>query len=251
MNIAIVDDDEKEIETFSSIIKEYAHAAGEDISISDFHSAEDFLKNYRLLAYTAIFMDIYMTGMTGVKAARKILEADRHAIIIFLTSSDSHMGDALSLHAYDYIEKPADRERIFKVMDDVLMRKTEFDTTPKLTFTSDRQEYYIPYPNIMFIRTVERNYLEIKECPEKSYRTRLPFAGVQELLSADRRFFTITRGVMVNMDFISSLEENVCILEDGTRFPLASNISGSFSNLWQNYKLDSYRNDRKKRRRKA
>ena len=248
MNIAIVDDDEQEIEAFSSVIKEYAMAAGVEIGIAAFHSAEEFLENYRLLVYTAIFMDIYMTGMTGVEAARKILEADRHAIIIFLTSSDSHMGDALSLHAYDYIEKPADRERIFKVMDDVLMRKTELDNTPRLAFTSDRQEYYIPYPDIMFIRTVERNYLEIRENPGKSYRARLPLAGVQEQLSVDRRVFTITRGVIVNMDFIRSLEEGVCILEDGTRFPISSNVAGSFSNLWQNYKLDSYRNDRRRRR---
>ena len=251
MNIAIVDDDEQEIEAFSSVIKEYAMAAGVEIGIAAFHNAEEFLENYRRLVYTAIFMDIYMTGMTGVEAAGRILKADRHAIIIFLTSSDSHMGDALSLHAYDYIEKPAERKRIFKVMDDVLMRKTELDNTPRLAFTSERREYGIPYPEIMFIRTVERNYLEIRENPGRSYKARLPFAVVQEQLSADRRFSTITRGVIVNMDFIRSLEENVCILEDGTRFPLSSNVADSFSDLWQNYKLDSYRNDRRRRRQKA
>ncbi|MCR5024690.1 MAG: response regulator [Lachnospiraceae bacterium] len=195
MNIAIVDDEQNEIDSFQSVIKEYSSMADTEITVSAFHSAEDFIKGYSPLAYTAIFMDIFMSGMTGVDAARKILEADRHAIIIFLTSSDGFMGDALSIHAYDYIEKPAEKTRIFKVMDDVLMKKTEYDSTPRLTFTSDRQNYSIPCPDIMYIRTAERNYLEIMQAPGRPYKARLSFAGVQSELSNDKRFITITRPI--------------------------------------------------------
>lgn len=248
MNIAIVDDEPKEIDSFRSVIKEYSQMAGVEIAVSVFHSAEEFLKNYRPLAYTAIFMDIFMSGMTGVDAAKKVLEADRHAIIIFLTSSDGFMGDALSLHAYDYIEKPAEKSRIFKVMDDVLMKKTEYDATPRLSFTSERQDCSIPFTDIMYIRTAERNYLEIVEAPGKPYKARLSFSGIQEALSNDRRFVSITRGVMVNLGFVKNVEDNVCITEDGERFPIASNLSGSFKNIWQNYQLDSLRNERRLRR---
>ena len=43
------------------------------------------------------------------------------------------------------------------------MKKTEYDSTPRLTFTSDRQDFAICYPDIMYIRTAERNYLEIMQ----------------------------------------------------------------------------------------
>ena len=248
MNIAIVDDEQQEIDLFSSVIKEYSLIADEEITVNAFHSAEEFIKRYRPLAYTAVFMDIFMSGMTGVDAARKILEADRHAMIIFLTSSDGFMGDALSIHAYDYIEKPAEKTRIFKVMDDILMKQSEYDSTPRFTFTSDRQDYAISYPDIMYIRTAERNYLDIAAAPHSSYKARLPFASVQQELSKEPRFITVTRGVMVNLDFVRSVEGNVCILEDGERFPIASNVAGNFKNIWQNYQLDSLRNERKRRR---
>lgn len=248
MNIAIVDDEQKEIDSFRSVIKEYSIMAKVDIMVNVFHSAEEFIEGYRSLAYTAVFMDIFMSGMTGVEAARKILEADRHAIIIFLTSSDGFMGDALSIHAYDYIEKPAEKTRIFKVLDDVLMKKTEYDSAPRLVFTSDRQDYAITYEDIMYIRTAERNYLEIMQAPGKPYKTRHPFTGIQEELSKDKRFMTITRGVIVNMDFVRDVEGNVCILEDGEIFPVASTISGDFRNIWQNFQLDSLRNERSTRR---
>ena len=244
MNIAIVDDEQQEIDLFSSVIKEYSIIADVEITVSAFHSAEEFIKGYRPLAYTAVFMDIFMSGMTGMDAARKILEADRHAMIIFLTSSDGFMGDALSIHAYDYIEKPAEKTRIFKVMDDILMKQSEYDSTPRFSFTSDRQDYAIPYPDIMYIRTAERNYLDIAAAPHSSYKARLSFASAQQELSKDTRFITVTRGVMVNLDFVSSVEDNVCILEDGERFPIALNVAGNFKNIWQNYQLDSLRNER-------
>lgn len=248
MNIAIVDDEQTEINSFRSVIKEYSHIANVEITVSAFHSAEEFLKAYRPLAYTAVFMDIFMSGMTGVDAARKILEADRRAIIIFFTSSDGFMGDAFSIHAYDYIEKPAEKTRIFKVMDDVLMKKTAYDGTPRLSFTSGRQDISLPYTDIMYIRTSERNYLEILEVPGRSYKTRLPFSGVQAELSKEKRFITITRGVIVNLDFVNNVEDQVCITEDGERFPIASNLSGDLKNIWQNYQLDSLRNERRMRR---
>ena len=249
MNIAIVDDEQAEIDSFLSVIKEYSLLAEAEITVSTFHSAEEFIEEYRPLAYTAVFMDIFMSGMTGVEAAKRILEDDRHAIIIFLTSSDGFMGDALSIHAYDYIEKPAEKTRIFKVMDDVLMKKSEYDTTPRLMFTSDRCDYSVPYPDIISVSTVMRNYLEITQATDKSYKVRLPFSGIQDELSADKRFFTITRGVMVNMDYVKGIEGNVCVLANEERFPITSNNVDNFKNIWQNYQIDSLRNERKRRHR--
>lgn len=250
MNFAIVDDDERSIDSISSTIKEYSLIAGLDIGITAFHSAEEFLEGYRPFSYTAVFMDIYMTGMTGIEAARTILQSDRHAVIIFLTSSDEHMGNAFAMHAYDYIEKPANRERIFQVMDDVMLRKTEFDNAPRLFFTSEKKDISIPYQDIMFIRTAERNYLEIAGYTEGIYKTRLPFSRIEKELSPDSRFITVIRGVIVNMDFIKQVEKDVCILDDDTRLPLSTRMAEILPDLWQNQRLDSLRNERGRRRRR-
>ena len=71
MNIAIVDDEQAEIDSFLSVIKEYSLIAEAEITVSTFHSAEEFIEDYRPLAYTAVFMDIFMSGMTGVEAAKR------------------------------------------------------------------------------------------------------------------------------------------------------------------------------------
>ncbi|MBQ7463408.1 MAG: response regulator transcription factor [Lachnospiraceae bacterium] len=248
MNIAIVDDEQKERTLLSSVIKEYALRGNLDIGIDEFKSAEEFLEGYLPYSYTAIFMDIFMADMTGVEAAKKILETDRHALIIFLTSSDGHMGDAFSMHAYDYIPKPAKKERIFQVIDDVLMRKSEYENTPALTITCDRKDISIPIPDIAFIQTSERNYLEIADISGNRYKTRLPFFQAEETLGKHGCFFTITRGVMVNLAHIIKTDGNVCILEDGTSLPVTSKLTEKLKEVWQNYRLDSFRSERKRRR---
>ena len=251
MNIAIVDDEPGEIETLSAVIKEYAALNKLDIRMDAFRSAEELLKDYRPYAYTAIFMDVYMDRMDGVSAARKIFATDRHAIIIFLTSSDEHMPEAFSLHAYDYIGKPAKKERLFKVMDDVLQKVTEYSNTPKLSFMYDRREISIRYPDIVMVKTAGRNYLEIMENTRKSYQTRLTFSEVSALLSKDNRFLPVLRGILVNMDYIVSIDQEICELAGGIRLSINVRNAKELKTTWQNYKLDCIRSDRKSRRGKG
>ena len=250
MNIAIVDDEAKEIETLASVLREYAVAGQMDITIHAFCSAEEILQNYHPYAYTAIFMDVYMDGLDGVSAARQILAIDRQAVLIFLTSSDQHMPEAFSLHAYDYIGKPAKKERIFKVMDDVMIRQTEYIASPRLTFTHNRQKISLPYLDIVLIRTAARNYLEILDASGTTYCVRLTFSDAVEFLSNDHRFLLILRGVLVNMDFIKKMEKEICELADGTRLSLNVKNAKELTATWQNYKLDCIRNERRRKRSK-
>ena len=248
MNIAIVDDDRREIDSLSDTIKEYAALGKLPLTIQVFHSAEEILAAYHPYAFTAIFMDIYMGGKTGIEAAEEILSMDRHAIIIFLTTSDEHMPEAFSLHAYDYIGKPAKKERLFKVMDDVLLRQTEYDNSPKLLITCDKNTVSLPYQDIVFVRTADHNYLEIADSAKNMYLTRLTFSEVAEKLLQDRRFLLILRGVLVNMEYFLKLDEGVCRLSTSDTLPINVRKAKELENTYQNFKFDSLRNERTRRR---
>ncbi len=250
MNIAIVDDEREKAEELAALLREYASIGKLEADLRIFDSAEELLESYRPFAYTAIFMDIYMNGIDGVTAAEQILERDRRAIVIFLTSSDEHMPEAFSLHAYDYIAKPAKRERIFKVMDDLLLRLTEANASPKLTFVCEKREFSLAFPDIVCVKTARHNYLEITEASGEKYLTRLTFSEVQKQLEADPRFLPILRGILVNMDFISRMEKGLCRLKTGEDLPLNIKNAGELTATWQNYRLDSIRASRHERRKK-
>ena len=248
MNIAIVDDEQAEIDTLSSVIKEYAAANKAGLSLHTFHSAEELLAGYHPYAYTAIFMDVFMDGMDGVSAAEKILTEDRNAIIIFLTSSDEHMPKAFSLHAYDYIAKPAKKERLYKVLDDCLLYRTELNDVPSLAFSTDQKDVSIPYPDIVSVKTSMHNYLEITDITGTTYHTRLTFSGVSELLLADSRFLLILRGVIVNMDHIEKIVGNCCELEGGLKLSVNVRKAKELESTWTNYKISQIRKGQRERR---
>ncbi len=247
MNIAIVDDEQNEIERLESVINEYAQVNKLEISVFSFHSAEEILGSYHPYAYTLIFLDIYMPGGSGIDAARSIMENDPGAIIIFLTSSDEHMPEAFPLHVYDYINKPAGRERLFKVLDDALMRTTKKSSEPVFTFISNRHTIAVRFSEILLVRTNGRN-LEIVDTDGESYETRMTISEAEQKLSTDARFLTLMKGIVVNMDFIRDIRDGLCHMTNGESVGVNVKNAKSLVATWQNYRIGSIRAERRERR---
>lgn len=240
MNIAIVDDMEQERTRLRDILRDYAAVTGMDLELNCFACADALLKDYRPLTYTVIFMDIFMDGTGGMEAAEKIYAADSDTLLIFFTSSEDYMSRAFLVHAFDYIRKPFDAERIFRVMDDILKKRTA--ETKRLAFSSDRRDYLIPYSEIMAVRTFD-HYLEITTGKGMTYRTRMTFAAAANQLSEDRRFLPILRGVLVNMDYILHFSGGTCYLEGGLHLPINVRNSKKIERTWRNYVFAKIRNE--------
>lgn len=142
---------------------------------------------------------------------------DSDTLLIFLTTSTEHMPDAFRCHAFDYIPKSAGSDHIFRVMDDILKKITV--SVPRLTFSSDRKNYSIPYKDIVAIRTSD-HYLEITEKNGNTYRPRMTFSSVSTQLASDSRFLQIIRGVLVNMDYIIHFKNGSCYLKGNIQLPI-------------------------------
>ncbi len=242
MNIAIIDDVPDEIKEVTALLKQYAALNQIEIEIDRFSCAETFLKKYRPLLFTIIFMDIYMEGMTGIEAAELIRETDNSVALIFLTTSEEHRADAFHCHAYDYLTKPVQKDSLFRTMDDLLRIKTETDEQ-KFIFSSSRREYSLPYSEIVSIQTESNgsNYLEIRDTSGNSYRTRMTFSSVSQQLMADNRFFLLQSCVLVNLEYIAMLKENYAILAGGEQLPFSSRKAKEIRHVWQNYMFANIR----------
>ncbi len=248
MNIALVDDSEKERKNVARILNEYALSNQLSIEISEFSNAADFVKDYIPYYYAFIFLDIYMDEMDGIEAAKNIRLSDPEATIIFLTSSDEHMPEAFSVHAYDYIGKPAHRDRIFKLFDELMERKTAISNEPTFSFICDKNQIVLPYSGIVLIQTSSANYLDVMDSRGNTYRTRMTFSSICDELSKDNRFLLLIRGSLVNMDHIVNIETSICLLDTGISIPVNVRKSDSLTEIWRNYKFKKIRTERRERR---
>ena len=75
MRVAIVEDDEGEVRELKALFERYGRQHGEDITISAYGDAVNFLTDYRP-DYDLVLLDIEMPLMDGMTAAGKLRELD-------------------------------------------------------------------------------------------------------------------------------------------------------------------------------
>lgn len=239
MNIALVDDMPQDLKGFVAVLQDYAAINQLPLEVTTFTSAEAFLADYQPLKYTVIFLDIYMDGITGIQAAEQIRRRDQDTILVFLTTSDEHRAEAFQYHAYDYVRKPVDAGQLFRVMDDILRRHTEW-MEQRFSFSSNRREYSLPHGDIMYVQSAG-HMVEVVDRNGRSYSARSTFAQVCEQLEGDKRFLLILRGILVNMDYITGITRDSCFLQGERRLPLNVKKRKTIEQLWHNYKFAKIR----------
>ncbi len=236
MNIALVGDMSRETDRMSGIINEYMSKRHLHADIRTFHSAEELLSDYRPLQYTVIFMDIFMDGMTGVDAARKIRESDNDTFIVFLTTSHEHAFDAFDVHAFQYILKSPDSALITasvtKVLDEITALQSESED--RISFMIDGKEHSISFSGIVFAQS-QKNYVVINDELGNGYRTRMTFSDLCGALSRDNRFLQINRGIIINMDCVTSFGKDSCELKGGISLPINVRDQKRLDQIRKNY----------------
>ena len=103
MRFALVDDAAAERELAGRLFSSFSEEMHTEFEVDIFESGEAFLSAFVPYTYDIVFMDIYMGGMSGIDTAKKMRETDSRSLLIYLTSSGEHMGQAFSVHAFDYI----------------------------------------------------------------------------------------------------------------------------------------------------
>ena len=103
--------------------------------IAECASAEDAAEQLQLLRPDLIFLDICMTGLTGVELLDSI-PRDAVPAVIFLTAHDRYALDAFRHEALDYLLKPVDDERLNQALD---RARRPFDLRERAGNEPDRQ----------------------------------------------------------------------------------------------------------------
>jgi DNA-binding LytR/AlgR family response regulator len=237
MNIAIVDDCEKDRSLLAQMIRQYGIMNQLDLSMEHFPSGEALLLNYQPFRYTVIFLDIFMEGMSGIETAEKIRSTDEDTPLVFLTASNEHHPEAFSVFATAYLTKPVTEERLFRTLNHIMRLSTE--PSERFSFTAERREYSLPYAEIVSIES-DGNYLIITDRSGKTYRTRMTFSRLLQQVQ-DPRFLVLMKGILVNMEYIELMRDSVCVMRNGRYFPLLMRKAKELKQQWLNYRFASIR----------
>jgi DNA-binding NtrC family response regulator len=122
-SILVVDDEKSQREILEMILS----SEGYDVTTAS--SGEAAMKFVADRHFDLVLTDLKMTGMSGLDLLKQLTDFDKSIIVLLLTAHgtvDSAV-DALRLGAFDYLQKPYDREKLLETISRALNKLTNLD----------------------------------------------------------------------------------------------------------------------------
>ncbi len=219
-NIAVVDDRRNDSEKLQrSILRWFTVNHKAPQSVSCFADGLSLLKIFEPEKFHIVFMDIIMDKLSGIDTAKRLRDSDSRLLLVFTTSSDEFAFEAFPLHPFDYVMKPCSPERVGHVLSEA-MRVLE-SPEPSFAARVSRSTYQIPLRKISAVLS-DDHFIEVVMTDGNSMLCSMKFSEAEEILMKDSRFLLCNRGVIINMDNVSSLsrDKSAVIMSDGSHYAL-------------------------------
>lgn len=120
MRIAICDDQRVFSNEVEKHLDFYAKDNHLDFDVYSFSSPMDLLASN--LRFNIAFLDVEMPGMNGIELGKILKEKYRSIILIYITSHNQYLDEALDLNAVRFFEKPIRSDRFYDGLTNILRR---------------------------------------------------------------------------------------------------------------------------------
>ena len=219
LKIAVCDDDLKMLEKMQEYLKGFDNL----FQIRLFDSGDELLPSG--VSNHFIFLDIDMKGISGIDTARKLRQKDRTAKIIYVTAYEDFRDYAFSVHAFAYLVKPVNKEKIQGILREALTYTESEDKGPSLCFHTTegpldifiRDIYYMEYQNRRLKIVSGSGEAWIQDSIHHMAQRMEPY-----------HFLMPHKSFIVNLYHIRNLKGYDIFMTDGSIIPLSQTKSADF-----------------------
>lgn len=212
--VAICDDSDADRRYIMDMVRSWASAAGHEVQIDGFPSAESFLFRYAGESdYDILLLDIEMGAMDGVTMAKELRKSNDTMQIIFITGYSDYISEGYEVAALHYLMKPVNEEKLCLVLDRAAEKLAKNERV--LNFEVSGEMVRVPIYQIRYA-DVLGNYVTVHALTDVTVKMTLGELEKQ----LDERFYRVGRSALVNLTQISRVTRAEIRLNDGTAIPL-------------------------------
>ena len=224
MNVAICDNERKNIEDVKKHLAIYSKFEQITFDIQVYETPKDLLENAE--GIEIVFLDVKIGKYSGIELGRELKEKYPHIILIYLTLYDVYLDDAFSVGAERFIRKPLEPQRFYRAVSDSINK----------IYSSSRE---IRVRNGSFVERVYTDdiiFVEIQHRRTKIvtvngvYDSPHPMKYWREWL-LESKFATPHNSFIVNLDYLTFYSRNhYVVLNDTYQLNIARTKSSEFNN---------------------
>lgn len=208
--IAVCDDEAICCHEICNILNEYEKYKEIKFDIKCYENGKKLLSE-KLSDFDIFFLDIEMDCINGIDIAKLIIRECPDAIIMFVTGYDNYIDFAFDLKVMRYLNKPVDKDRLFRALNIVIM-----DINKEKQYISVRdyrgQLYEIKIIDIIRV-FIDGRKVSI-ETSDNIYETNKNFFEMEKILE-NFDFVHTYKKRLANLLYVSGYEEDKLLLKKG------------------------------------
>lgn len=233
LNVAIIDDEEKERMSLSRFLNRYAEEKSEVFNLEFFQDGVQFITKYQTNGFDLVFMDVDMPNMDGLATAKKLRELDSSVVLIFVTNLAQYAIKGYEVEALDYLLKPLTYEAIaLKIAKAVSLCKR--NSRNRITVKTRSSQAVFPAASIIYIESEGHRILYHTENGD------FPVYGTMKETVAQlpqNTFFRVNSGYIVNLGYVSGYDGAILYLGGRGKIGISRARKKDFLEALANYRL--------------
>ncbi|MDE6893435.1 MAG: LytTR family DNA-binding domain-containing protein [Lachnospiraceae bacterium] len=227
LQIAVCED-EKAMGSYLKQLIDKRLAGRKEYQIEVFEAGWQLLESDK--KFDIFFLDIDLKDMSGIDMARKLRETSG-AVIIFVTALKEYVFDAFDVQAFQYLLKPVNEEKFFRVLDGAVEECLAGKGGEPLVIRIKGTYRSIMRENIVYAENDARKVvLHLKE-EQISYYAKM--SELEKILGG--QFFRCHRGYLVNLSEVKSYDTGSIQLKNGETILMAKQKYSAFVSAYMEF----------------
>lgn len=229
IRIAIVEDNQRDLEHLCSYLNQYQSEHPEKFFISIFQDPLRFLADYRS-DYDLVFMDIELPPMNGIEVSRRLREIDSVVCLVFITNMEQYAVRGYEVEALDFVVKPINYYRFCSMMSKVL-RNIARRSEKELMIRSSSKITRLPVSQLYYVEV--RDHLLIFHTSQGDLESWGKLSDIEAELK-DHDFVRCSSSYLVNLRYIMGVDGDIAVVAND-RIPISQRRKKAFYNSVTTY----------------
>lgn len=240
IQIAFCDDNPKELSNLNHYMTQYNLDRNLNCDYDVFSNGLDLIaaidngKNYNLYV-----LDIIMPGLTGMDLAKEIRIRNKHAVILFLTSSPEFALESYTVKAHNYVLKPLAQSQFYSIFDDLIDTLETDDQEKVLLVKSENGIQKILLSNLVYAEVIGRTVIyHIRS--NRTISVVESFSALCDKLLRYGCFVKTHRSYIMNMQYVDIIDAKQVTLQTHATIPIAQGKAKEIRQQYLSYQMNEH-----------